>query len=234
MHFFHTIEQFITHFATTVPLPLFVFIGSFLEEVISPIPSALVMGTAGTLAMIDGNAFWYLLVLATIGNIGKMGGAWIYYFIGDKLEDILVKPLTKYFGINHRDIESIGKRFTGHHWKDGGVLFLIRLLPPFPTTPVSLACGIIKMDVRVFLVATYAGNFFKDLLYLYIGYAGFASLHFLWHQTNKVKLGVDIILTSAIIAFFVFLFLYQGRGQKFLSYCQNSYIALLNHLKRKK
>ncbi|MDD2766202.1 MAG: VTT domain-containing protein [Candidatus Moranbacteria bacterium] len=234
MHFFHAIEQFITHFSTTVPLPVFVFVGSFLEEVISPIPSALVMGTAGTLAMIEGNPFSYLFLLAAIGNIGKASGAWIYYFIGDKLENILVKPLTKYFGINHHDIENIGKRFTGHHWKDGGVLFLIRLFPPFPTTPVSLACGIIKMDTRVFLAATYAGNFFKDLLYLYIGYAGFASLHFLWHQTNKMKLGVDIIVTLAIIAFFVFLFFHQRRGKKFLRHCQSHSVDFLNFLKRKK
>lgn len=234
MHFFRAIEHFIMQFATTVPLPLFVFVGSFLEEVISPIPSALVMGTAGSLALIDGNTLWYLFLLAFVGNFGKTLGAWLYYFIGDKLEDILVKPMTKYLGVNHTDIENIGKRFTGHHWKDGGMLFLIRMIPPFPTMPVSLACGIIKMNTKVFLIATYAGNFFKDLIYLYIGYAGLASFRLMWHRTNKVKLEVDIIVFFVIVAFLLFLFLRQGRGKKFIKYCEDRYAAFFDSVSKKK
>src|SRR3989338_549785 len=138
MHWLNAVEHFVRAYATEVPLPWFVFIGSFFEEVISPIPAALIMGVAGSLALLDDRTFWYL-------------------------------------SIRHEDIENIGARFVGHHWKDGGILFLLRLLPPFPTTPVSLAAGIIKMDLRVFLAATYAGNFFKDLLYLYAGYAGLGS-----------------------------------------------------------
>jgi len=234
MHFFRTIEHFITHFSTTVPLPFFVFIGSFFEEVISPIPSALVMGTAGSLALIQGNAFVYLFLLAFVGNFGKMLGAWLYYFIGDTLEDALVKPITKYLGVKHTDIENIGKYFTGHHWKDGGILFLIRMMPPFPTTPVSIACGIFKMDLRVFLLATYAGNFFKDLMYLYIGYAGLASFRLMWHQNNKLKFGINIAILLAVISFLVFLFLYRGRGKKCLKYCRDRYTKFFESFSEKK
>jgi len=233
MSFFHTIEQFIVHFSAVVPLPLFVFLGSFLEEVISPIPSALVMGTAGTLAMVNGKVFWYLFLLATIGNIGKTSGAFIYYFIGDKLEDVFVKPLSRYFNINHQSIENIGKRFTGHHWKDGGILFLIRLFPPFPTTPVSLACGAIKMDKRVFLLATYAGNFLKDLVYLYIGYVGFASFHSLWHQTNKVKFGVDIFVTVAVISVVAFFFFHNKKGKERVKQYTKKMLAYVHYLRKK-
>lgn len=234
MHFLRAIEQFVMIYATTVPLPWFVFVGSFLEEIISPIPSALIMGTAGSLALLDGNTFWYLFLLAFVGDLGKLIGAWFYYFLGDKLEDIFVKPMTKYFGIKHEDIENIGKRFSGHHWKDGGILFLIRLIPPFPTTPVSLACGIIKMDVKVFLLATYAGNFIKDIAYLYIGYAGFASLHSIWHRIHRVKFGVDIAVALVIISFFLFLFFHQGRGKKFIESCKNRYAAFFDRLSTKK
>ncbi len=216
MHFFRFIEQFISYFAESVPLPVFVFFGSFLEEVISPIPSALIMGTAGSFALVQGDTLPYLFFLAFFGNFGKSFGALLYYVIGDKLEDIFIKPITKYLGVKHTDIENIGKRFTGHHLRDGMALFLIRLIPPFPTTPVSIACGIIKMDVKVFFFATYLGNFFKDLVYLYIGYAGLASLHSLWRKVDHIKFIVDIGVTIAIFSLFVFLFLHQGRGKKFL------------------
>jgi len=234
MHFFRFIEHLMTNFAGAVPLPIFVFVGSFLEEVISPIPSALVMGTAGSFALVQGKTWIYLFFLAFIGNFGKTLGAWFYYFIGDKLEDIFVKPITKYLGVKHTDIEDIGKRFMGHHLRDGSALFLIRLLPPFPTTPVSIACGIIKMDVRVFLLATYLGNFFKDLVYLYIGYAGLASLHSLWRRIDHVKFFVNIGVAIAIISLFIFFFLHQGRGRRFLKKTRKYSVTLWHRLNGKK
>ena len=220
MHFLRSIEHFVISYATTVPLLWFVFIGSFLEEVISPIPSALIMGTAGSLALIDGRTWGYLFLLALVGNVGKTLGAWLYYFLGDKLEHLLIRPITKYFGVKHEDIENIGKRFTGRHWKDGGILFFLRLIPPFPTTPVSIAAGIIKMDIKVFLLATYAGNFLKDLVYLYAGYIGLAKLHVLWRKIDHVKFGVDIIVTLAIIVFLIFLYVHRGRGKRVLAHCK--------------
>lgn len=227
MHFFFFLEQWVKYFAFHTPLPAFVFVGSFLEEVISPIPSALIMGTAGSLALMQGDTLWYLLLLAAVGNLGKTLGAWFYYFLGDKLEDMLMPRATKWFGIRHEDLESIGKRFVGHHWKDGGVLFLLRILPPFPTTPVSIVAGIIKMDLRVFLAATYAGNFFKDLLYLYIGYAGLAKLHTLWRPIDDVKIVVDVVVALVIGAFLFVLYTERGRGKAWYHQCSRYLAALV-------
>ncbi|MBP9728082.1 MAG: VTT domain-containing protein [Candidatus Moranbacteria bacterium] len=213
MNFLASIEQLVKYYALHAPLEVFVFVGSFLEEVVSPIPSALIMGTAGSLALMQGDPLWYLVLLALIGNIGKTLGAWLYYYIGDKLEDIFMPRATRWFGVRHEDLQNIGKRFVGHHWKDGGVLFLLRVLPPFPTTPVSLVAGMIKMDIRVFLAATYAGNFFKDLLYLYIGYAGLAKLHTLWRRIDEVKIIVDIGVALAIGIVLFILYTERGRGR---------------------
>jgi membrane protein DedA with SNARE-associated domain len=213
MHFLATIEHFVRYYAFHMPLEAFVFFGSFLEEVLSPIPSALIMGTAGSLALMQGDPWWYLFFLAVIGNFGKTLGAWFYYFVGDKLEDFFMPKATSWFGVKHEDLQNIGKRFVGHHWKDGGVLFLLRLLPPFPTTPVSLVAGMIKMDLRVFLLATYAGNFFKDLVYLYIGYAGLAKFHTLWRSIDHMKMFVDGALALAIAVLLFVLFTERGRGR---------------------
>lgn len=233
MNFFNAIEHVVRTYATEVPLEWFVFIGSFFEEVVSPIPSALIMGTAGSLALVDGRSLAYLVLLALIGNVGKTFGSWLYYFAGDKLENILVRPLTKYFGVKHEDIESIGKRFTGHHWKDGGTVFLLRIVPFVPALPVSLTAGIIKMDVWVFLIASYLGNFLKDLLYLYIGYAGLAKLHTLWRELEPIKLGVDILVAITIAAFLAFLYMHEGRGQRFLKYCNGHRRTLFGKFGRK-
>ncbi|MFZ2299861.1 MAG: VTT domain-containing protein [Candidatus Moraniibacteriota bacterium] len=234
MNFFSTIEHWVRIYATVVPLEWFVFIGSFFEEVVSPIPSALIMGTAGSLALVQGSTLWYLVWLALIGNLGKTLGAWLYYVVGDKLEDFLVRPLAQYFGVTHEEIESIGKRFTGHHLKDGGAVFLLRVLPFVPSLPVSLAAGIIKMDVRVYLAATYAGNFFKDLFYLYVGYMGLAKLHTLWRAIEPVKFAVDILVGIGIIAFLMFLYVHRGAGQRFLQYSNGHLRAALERLFRRR
>ncbi|MBI2439542.1 MAG: VTT domain-containing protein [Candidatus Moranbacteria bacterium] len=217
MYSLETFDYYVKALATSMPLEVFVFVGSFLEEVISPIPAALVMGLSGSLALMQGETIWYLFFLALLGNIGKTLGAWLYYFLGDTLEDLLVKPITKYLGIRHEEIESFGKRFTGHHWKDGGLLFLLRLLPPFPTTPVSLAAGIIKMDIRVFLCATYAGNFFKDFAYLYVGYAGIGTVQKIWRDIEHIKPNVDILIGVIIVSFLFFLYVYRGAGQSLIN-----------------
>lgn len=219
MHFFKALEHLIREYALEVPLEWFVFLGSFAEEVVSPIPSALIMGTAGSLALMQGAGPGYLVFLVLIGNIGKTLGSWIYYFLGDRLEDLLVKKIGRFFGVKHEDIEAIGRRFTGHHWKDGGMLFVIRALPFVPTTPVSIAAGIIKMDIRIFLVATYCGNIVKDLVYIFAGYMGLAKLHTLWREIVPVKAGVDIMVAIGVVAFLVFLYIHRGRGKELLERC---------------
>ncbi len=234
LNFLAAVEQFVKIYATEVPLEWFVFIGSFFEEIISPIPPLLIMGTAGSLALIDGRSLGYLFLLALIGNLGKTLGAWVYYVVGDKLEDILMKPLVKYFGVKHTDIESIGKRFTGHHWKDGGVLFVLRAIPFFPSLPVSLAAGIIKMDVRVFLAATYGGNFFKDLLYLYAGYAGLSELHTFWREMEPIRFALNTLIVIAILSVIIFLYMHQGRGQRFVEYCKKHSHTLIDVFSRGK
>lgn len=219
MHFFKALEHLIREYALEVPLEWFVLLGSFAEEVISPIPSALIMGTAGSLALMQGAGPELLVFLVLFGNIGKSAGSWIYYFLGDRLEDILVGRVGRFFGVKHEDIEAVGKRFTGHHWKDGGMLFIIRALPFMPTTPVSIGAGIIKMDIRVFLGATYFGNVTKDLAYIFAGYFGAAKLHTLWREIIPIKVGVDILVTIGIVAFLVFLYIHRGRGKELLERC---------------
>jgi membrane protein DedA with SNARE-associated domain len=203
MHALAFSELWLRHLSQIVSLPWFVLIGSFAEEVISPIPSLLVMGTAGTIAFARGMGIGYLLTLSFVGNIGKTAGAWIYYAIGDALEDIFVPRFGKYFGVTHREIEQIGKRFTGG-WKDAVALFLLRVLPFLPTTPVSLSCGIIKMRLSEYLAITFVANFIKDFVYLLVGYAGIAAFGRLWHTVNHIKFFFHVaIAAGAIFALFL-------------------------------
>ncbi len=214
--YFAAIEIWFQGFAASVPLSWFVFAGSALEEIFSIIPGSLVTGLAGSLALAKNYEMPYLILLAFIGSAGRMIGVYIYYWLGDKLEDILVPYSKKFFGVGHKEIEGIGKRFNGKHFRDVFVLFCLRVTPFFPVTVTSIACGVIKMNLKVYLTASFLGNFVKDFMFLVIGYIGLASLARLWRPILDYKWYVDIIVFVIIGTFFIWLYLHRGQGKRFI------------------
>ena len=162
----------LTNLANTVPLEIFVAVGSVVEEIIAPIPSPLVMVLAGSLAHAQNQSIMLLVMLAVIGAVGKTFGAWFLYLVADRLEDIVIGRFGKFLGVSHKQIEGIGNKLNGG-WQDNVFLFIARALPIIPSAPISLACGVIKINLRTYLTSTFLGTLVRNMLYLYLGYAGF-------------------------------------------------------------
>lgn len=171
---FDPILHFLESLGGVLPLELFVILGSFVEEVLAPIPSPVVMVLAGSLASTQNQPIVYLLWLALFGAIGKTIGAWVLYVLADKLEDVFIAKFGRFLGVSHREIENIGKRLNGG-WQDNAFVFIARAIPIIPSAPVSIACGVIKLNLKTFLTSTFAGTFVRDLMYLYLGYAGLGN-----------------------------------------------------------
>ncbi len=190
-------ERFVAA-AIHLPLEVFVFVGSFVEEIISPIPSQLVMITAGSAARLQGIDVIGLTILGVIGAVGKLLGAWIYYVLGDKLEHILIPRFGGYIGITEKDIERVRVRFQGT-WKDDVALFLLRFIPIIPSAPVSIACGMIRMNRRTYVTATFLGALFRNWLYLAIGYVGAATYRSLWLRVHAVEDQIRMIVLIVVV-----------------------------------
>jgi membrane protein DedA with SNARE-associated domain len=94
-----------------VPLPVFTFFGAFIEEVLAPIPSPLVMTLAGSMTASLGKAWTYLLFLALVGSIGKTIGSYIIYVISDKGEDLILTRFGKYLGVPHKAVAPSDQNF---------------------------------------------------------------------------------------------------------------------------
>jgi len=77
-------------YAHSVPLELFTFISTLVEEVLPPIPAPSIITLVGAVAKVQDYSPYSLIILAIIGTIGKTFGATIVYTIVDKLEDIFV------------------------------------------------------------------------------------------------------------------------------------------------
>jgi len=114
---FHGVILYLENLAQKVPLELFTVIGTFLEEVVAPIPSPLVMTLSGSIMRAQNKAITYIALIALIGAIGKTLGAWVLYFLSDIAENIIVGVFGKFLGLDSDSIENIGKKFNGN-WKD--------------------------------------------------------------------------------------------------------------------
>ncbi len=192
---FTTLEAALLSFAQAMPLPLFALIASFVEEVIAPIPSGAVLLLIGSLAQLQSYSLVALLFLVLLAAAGKLIGALVIYVVADRAEDIVMARFSRFFGVTHEDIEKFGARF-GKGWKDYVLLTLLRALPIIPSAVLSVGAGVLRIPLRVFMVATVVGSIMRDSIFIAIGYGGFAAaalvLTSLSGYESAVQIGVTI------------------------------------------
>lgn len=216
--------QILHTIAAVLPLPWFAFFGAFLEELIAPIPSPLVMTLAGSLASSQEQTVLFLLLLALIGAMGKTIGSYLIYLLADKAEDFVLGSFGKYVGISSKEVESIGKHLN-KGWRDDIVLFFLRAIPIIPTAPVSLVCGLIKVKLRTYIVSTFLGTLVRNIFYLYLGYTSLEAI-------ESVNEGLDSLenigyLVLLILFALIFFYIYRQRQKEAnLSFIQK----LLRHI----
>lgn len=182
-----------------MPLELFVFVGTFIEELIFPIPSLLVLIPAGAAAEVQGFGLWYLALLAIISAGGRVLGAAVLYWFSDKIEDALLSKGRRLFGYSHDDIERLGSRLSGTK-KDWFILFALNVAPGVPPV-IPIACGFLKVRFDTFVTATFFGNIFSTGVLLYAGYAGLQVVKTL--HSAEVAGQIFIGLIAAAVAVWV-------------------------------
>lgn len=195
---FSALTDALISWSQTVPLELFTFAGSFVEEVLAPVPSPVVMTAAGSIAATQQKVMSYLLVLSLIGATGKTIGAVIVYVIADKAEDILVGRFGRFIGVKQEEIMALGKRFKGT-WKDVFLLTFLRALPIMSSAVVSIGSGVIKIRMRVYLVATFIGTVIRDFFYLYVGFTGVETLYRLVEGFDSIESIIQAMVAVAIV-----------------------------------
>lgn len=203
-----------------LPLPWFTFLGAFIEEVIAPVPSPLVMTLAGSMAASQKSAWTYLLLLALFGSIGKTIGSYLIYVISDKGEDFVLNKLGKFLGVSHKEVETIGKHLN-KGWRDEVVLFLLRAVPIMPTAPVSIVCGLIKINLRTYLTSTFLGTLVRNIFYLYLGFTSVNALESLNEGIDSLEKFGYLILIVLVAALMGYIF-YQRKKDAGMSFLEKN------------
>lgn len=187
-----------------------VFVASVAEEVIAPIPSALVMMAAGFL-FVSGDFGWlniwkliyYVGFPAGLGvAVGSLPIYAIAYFGGRPI----LEKWGKYLGLYWSDVEKMKSKFED---KKGDEVAIIgaRVLPIVPSVAISAFCGFIRMKIWKYFYLTFVGMFLRGLVMGAIGwqvgnvYTRYADA--IAHFEDKVM----ILLLVIVVACFALLIL---------------------------
>ncbi|VVB67719.1 SNARE associated Golgi protein [Candidatus Norongarragalina meridionalis] len=136
-----------------------ILVGMFLESSIVPIPSEVILVTAGLLGFDP-------LTVAIYGTIGSTLGAIVGYFIGKLGGRPVIDKIGPYLFITQEKVLAAEQKFK--EW-GGWTVFVSRLIPFIPYKVFSITSGILKYDFKQFVFFTFIGSFPRCFLLAWIG-----------------------------------------------------------------
>ncbi|MFH0804185.1 MAG: VTT domain-containing protein [Candidatus Zambryskibacteria bacterium] len=210
--------EFFVHFLQVNVLPLGafgVFVASVIEEVIAPIPSALVMTMSGFLLVTGPVSFGaisaVIFKVAIPAALGVTIGSYVVYFIARFGGRFAIERWGKYIGLYWTDIEKFQKRMSGTR-RDDILIGVARIVPIIPSTAISAFCGILEMNVIKYFVISFVGVFFRGII---LGILGWQVGNVYEKYARAISSAENAILISTILAVVIFIVLkYKGSKRK--------------------
>ncbi len=192
-----------THYLHLIPLEVFAFVASFIEEIIPPIPAFPIMVSIGGAAKLQEHDLLFILLLAILSALGKTLGSIIVYHLADRLENVLVARFGSFFNVKPGELEAFGAKL-GHGARDYVVLTFIRSFPLIPSAIVTVGAGILRIPLRLFIFATFFGTIVRDGFYLYAGYVGAQmALAYLSDSGHVTKI-IEIVVVFAVVIYLIY------------------------------
>lgn len=139
-----------------------VFLGCILEQIIVPIPASLIV-VSSTFIILKGTSF-SIAALGTLivkivipASLGITLGSFVYYTLAYKLGKPFIERTSKYLGVSVNDVENVEKKFKESRYDDI-FMFLARCFPVIPSIAINLFCGIIRYDLKKYIITTFFGS----------------------------------------------------------------------------
>ena len=188
-----------------------VFIASFLEEVIAPLPSPVVM-TASGFFLLEGdlsfNFFVSLIFFIAIPYaLGVTVGSFFLYGLFRYFGESAVKRWGPWFGISWSKIEQLKNKMNKSRWDEGTLLFL-RIVPIVPSAVLSSMCGLVKMKLLNYTLVTVLGVAIRTAIFASLGwYLGEAYKRYA-EIIGEVESVIGYTFLFVVVAVFISLFIY--------------------------
>ena len=172
----------------------------FLENIIPPIPSEIIMPLGGYFVY-QGNLNFYILVI--FGLIGTVLGALPWYYLGRFLNEkklaSFIDSKGKFIGISSRDLNKSKLWFDKY---GVSLVFWGRLIPGIRTL-ISVPAGIELMPLKKFLVWTSLGSLIWVVLLTFLGYILGENYKIIESYIDNFKVFIKpiFIIISALLIF---------------------------------
>lgn len=196
-----TIEYYIENYGA-----LGVFLASIIEEIIPPIPSALVQGLGGLLIMLNEPfsllGFLKLMVLVSIpAALGVCIGSLPYWYLAQKYGVELIEKYGKYLGTNIHDWHKLQERMEKSK-SDEYIFIALRAFPAVPAIVLAIYAGTVNMKIQKYFYLSFLGIFIRATVLGSIGWL--AGNQILKHITFFIQV-IEKVTLTAIVLFFVYM-----------------------------
>ncbi len=191
-----------------IPLGVFgVFMATFLEEVIAPIPSALVLTLAGFIFLQGPFSTDLLLKLIFVvvlpSALGVTIGSFFIYGIAYWSGKPVLEKWGKWLGLSWTDVEKIQTKFDGTK-KDEIILFVLRTIPIIPSVAISAFFGLVRFNVKKYFILTFLGTCIRSFILGLVGWQVGALYHTYADKISHIEKYVFLGFGLAIFAFLAY------------------------------
>ena len=179
---------------------LTICLAMFLENIIPPIPSEIIMPLGGFFVYQQKLNFYFLVFWGLFGTIlGSLPWYYLGRLVNEKRLSNFLDKRGKYLGISSNDLIKSRRWFEKY---GVSLVFWGRLVPGIRTL-ISVPAGIELMPVRKFLIWTTFGSFIWVVLLTYAGFVFGENYPIIEAYLDQIKFFVKPIL---ILIFLYFLF----------------------------
>lgn len=192
-----------------------VFLATIIEEVVAPIPSALVPLAAGFFLLPPDHsflqvAFEALVLVAIPVTLGITIGSSVIYAVAYVGGKPIVDRFGKYVGLNWTAIERIEARMTKGR-RDEITLFALRILPVIPGVALSGFCGALRYPFARFATITLVASGIRAYA---LALLGWQAGEYYTRYIDAVSKYEDMILTGVFIIVLVAVFIHFARAHR--------------------
>ncbi len=212
------IHSFITFIEQIViPFGAFgVFFAEIIEEIVVPIPSALVLFTSGFILLqgeISYEFFKDLIFIITIpGAVGLTLGSTFIYYLGYKGGKPFIEKYGKYFEVSWQEVLDFDEKLNKSKY-DEYIFVFARILPLVPSSVIAMFAGVTRMPLKKYLTLTLIGAIIKSFVYGYVGYKVGDLYRVYAEKISKFEnIGLVFIFLSGVI--FIAYRIYTRRYKK--------------------
>ena len=184
-----------------------IFTASFIEEFFAPIPSGIVILSAGY-GLMDGLPFTFSNVLHLFVSAslpvacGLTLGSLIWYLLTFAYGEPFIKRFGKFVFVKWSDIERARHKYEKRHKSEIG-LFILRAVPALPSIVINLTAGLLRVKFVPYVITTFLGTLIRATL---IALVGWQVGEFYQEYATAIDRFEDGILITIVVLIITYIF----------------------------